>query len=101
MPVGCESIKIEFDEAGAALVTGRRTSGGFQDVVLSEDALMASGMLLTLVSYQVITLNRKYSEQGEDAVRIALERLSASLRVAGLAVGLLTEALDDSLTVYK
>ena len=101
IPATCNSLKVEFDESGAALVTGLTATGGSCDVELSEDAMAAAGMLLTLTSYQVISLTRKYNEQGDDAVDAAQGRLRASLRAAGLAVGLLTEALDDSITLFR
>ena len=101
IPADCDSIKAEFDDHGAALVTGHRTAGGFCDVELSEDALAAAGMLMTLTSYQVVGLIRKYNEQGDDAVEAACGRLRGSLRQAGLAVGLLAEELDDSVIIFK
>ena len=101
IPADCDSIKVEFDDTGAALVTGLRRGGGFSDVVLSEDAMAAAGMLLTVTSYQVISLTRKYQEQGDDAVDAAQARFRASLREAGLAAGLLTETLEDSITIIQ
>jgi hypothetical protein len=101
IPADCNAIKVELDDRGAALVTGLRRDGGSSDVVLSDDAMAAAGMLMTVTSYQVIVLTRKYREQGEAAVDAAQNRLRASLREAGLTVGLLTETLDDSITIIR
>jgi len=103
IPAGCESIKAEFDERGAAFVTAFGPDGEPSDidVTLSDDTMAAAGMLLTLVSYQVATLNVMYEAQGEDAIDAALDRLKRSLADVGLAFGLLTETLDDSITVIR
>jgi hypothetical protein len=99
IPADCGSIKVEFSDMGAALATASRRDGGFRSVTLSDDTMAAAGMLLSFLSYQVITLSGMMKPQGDDAVEATLAQLSESIAKAGLSVGYLEKACDDSVTV--
>lgn len=99
IPADCGSIKVELSDMGAALVTASRHEGGVRNFTLSEDAMAAAGMLLSFLSYQVITLTDMMKPEGDDAVEAAQARLSESLAQVGLSVGYLEIACDDSITV--
>src|SRR5687768_14072002 len=101
IPANCDSLKVEFDEMGAALVTGNMPGGETCDLVLSGDQMGAAGLLLTYTSYQVIALSRMLASRGEDAVDAAQRRLARSLAVVRLRAGLLSETLDDSIVVSR
>ena len=101
IPADCDSIKVELAEMGAAWVTGHLPGGETCDVTLNEDQMGAAGLLLTYISYQVITLSRMFASQGDDAVDAAQRRLAASLAEIRLRAGLLGEALDDSIVIFR
>ncbi len=101
IPADCKSIKVEFDEQGAALIMAYRPGAECSDVTLSVDAMGAAGMLMSCISYQVIVLTRMHEAQGDEAVYAAQRRLAESLAEVGLHVGLLDETLDDSITISR
>ena len=102
LPATCKSMTVEFDESGAALVTTCLPDGeAGSDVVLSDDAMSAAGLLLTYLSFQVITMTRMYESEGDDAVIAAQQRLVASLAEFGLSMGYLDETLADTITLTR
>jgi hypothetical protein len=105
IPNGCESIRVEFDQQGAAIVM----AGERYDVVLDVDELGAAGLLLAYLSHQVIQLTKMKEKQGDEASEAAQQRLAASLGQSGLSIGLLEDPVGegedidfaDSLTVFR
>ncbi len=100
IPDGCERIKMEFDEQGAAIAMAHGPTGEI-DVTLSEDELGYAGTLLSYICHQVITLTRMVEPEGDAAVDAAQIRLAESMAEVGLSVGLLEPELDDSLTISR
>ena len=99
IPDGCDYLKVEFDERGAALALAYRPDGESVDVTLSDDELSCTGALLTYACHQVITLTNMCKPEGDDAICAAQDRLAVSMAEVGLSVGLLEPACDDSVTV--
>lgn len=109
IPAGCDSITLEFDQQGAALVMANGSDGSSIDVVLTDNEMSAAGLLLSYLSHQVIQLTDMCQEFGDDEVLAAQQRLATSLGQHGLSIGLLEEPVGegedvdyaDSLTVYR
>ncbi len=109
IPNGCESIRAEFDQQGAAYITAVRPGGGFSHVDLDEDEMGAAGLLLSYLSYQVMQLTTMKEKEGNAEVEAAHQRLAKSLRKSGLSVGLLEGLVgkddeadySDSLTIFR
>jgi hypothetical protein len=109
IPDGCESIRVEFDQQGAAFVTAATPDGGFSNVDLEEDELGAAGFLLNYISHQVIQLTNMVKKQGDEEVKTAQQKLAASLGQSSLSIGLLEEPVGegedmdfaDSLTIFR
>lgn len=109
IPAGCDSITLEFDEQGAALVMANGSDEGLVDVTLSANEMSAAGLLLSYLSHQVIQLTEMCQEFGGNEVYAAQRRLATSLGQHGLSIGLLEEPVcegedidfADTLTVYR
>lgn len=103
IPAGCVSMTVEFDEQGAALVSGLRPNNRVVDITLNKAQGAAAGLLLTLVSYQITALGEVCKQYGDEIVQRLYGLLRDNLAAYGLIFGYLAEEppFSDTVTIAR